>query len=74
VKSKNSLVTAALLAAAVYAMLWAGFAVHWAWLDTADSWTLRWFHDVGVARPSWVASWRAVSDILSPTSLRMLPP
>jgi membrane-associated phospholipid phosphatase len=41
VKSKNSLVAAAslvavaLLAVAVYVMLWVGFVVHWAWLDTA---------------------------------------
>lgn len=78
VKSKNSLFAAAslaavaLLAVAVYVMLWLGFVVHWAWLDTAESWTLRQFHDFGVARPSWVDFWRAVSDILSPTSLRIL--
>jgi undecaprenyl-diphosphatase len=72
VKSKNSQITAALLAAAVYVLLWMGFVVPWAWLDSADSWTLRQFHDFGVVRPGWVDFWRAISNILSPTSLRIL--
>jgi len=72
VKPKNSLVAAALPAVAVYLMAWAAFVFHWGWLDAADAWTLRQFHDFGMSRPRWVDFWRVVSDILSPTSLRFL--
>lgn len=72
VVSRKALLYAGLLAAGIYALLWVAVAAEWAWLAAADDWALGQFHDVGADRPGWVGFWRAVSDILSPTVLRIL--
>ena len=62
----------AAVAVLTYAVLWLALAGKWAWLDNVDTWTLRQFHDFGVNRPGWVEFWRLVSDVLSPTTLRIV--
>jgi undecaprenyl-diphosphatase len=70
--STKVLVAAGLLAAGVYALLWLAVATDWRWLDVADSWVLRQFHDGSAHHPGWIGFWRAVSDVLSPTVLRIV--
>ncbi len=72
VTPNKALSVAALLAAAVYGMLWVGVADHWSWLESADTWTLQRFHDHGVMHPAWVTFWRLVSDVFSPNALRIV--
>lgn len=66
------LISAGLLAGMLYALLWIGVAANWAWLDAADNWVLRQFHDAGATRPGWIRFWEAVSDVFSPTALRIV--
>jgi membrane-associated phospholipid phosphatase len=70
--SRKVLVAAGLLAAGVYALLWLAVGADWRWLDVADSWVLRQFHDAAAHHPGWIGFWRAVSDVLSPTVLRIV--
>lgn len=65
VSSRKWLFIAGLLAAVVFGGLSLAVGMHWSWLEAADSWVLRPFHDVGVGHPGWVSSWRAVSDVLT---------
>ncbi len=70
--SKKALVAAGLPAVAVYALMWTGVGLHWGWLAAVDHWTLGRFHDVNVANTGWTGFWRAVSDLLGPSALRVL--
>ncbi len=59
-------------AATLYVLLWIAVAGNWAWLDGADNWILRQFHRVGAHQAGWIGFWEAVSDVLSPTALRVV--
>jgi membrane-associated phospholipid phosphatase len=60
------------LAGAVYLSMWLGWAMHWAWLDRADSWTLDAFHGIGVDHPGWVTFWQVLCTVLGPTAFRIV--
>lgn len=72
VTSRKALLSAGLLAAATYLLLWLAVSVNWSGLTVADSWVLRQFHDAGAHHPAWTGFWQAVSDVLSPTALRIV--
>ena len=72
VVSRKVLISAGLLAGMLYALLWIGVAANWAWVDAADNWVLRQFHDEAATRPGWIRFWEAVSDVFSPTALRIV--
>ena len=72
VVSRKALVRVIVLAATLYVLLWVAVAGNWAWLDGADNWLLRQFHRVGAHQAGWIGFWEAVSDLLSPTALRVV--
>ena len=62
----------AVLAAAVYAVLWFGFAHGWGWIAAGDGSALQAAHGFGVHRPGWIGFWNVVSTVLSPTAMRIV--
>lgn len=72
VTSSKALLSVGLLIAVIYLLLWLAVSVNWPWLEVADNWVLRQFHDAGEHRPAWTLFWQAVSDVLSPTALRIM--
>jgi membrane-associated phospholipid phosphatase len=70
-KHNAQLVTLAVVAAAIYAAMWIGYVQNWAWLDAADSRSLRILHDYGVARPGWVHFWDVFCTVLGPAAFRL---
>lgn len=62
----------AVLAAALYLVLWVGVSLHWSWLESGDAWTLDRFHRFGVSHPAWISTWQALSDLFSPAVLRFV--
>jgi membrane-associated phospholipid phosphatase len=69
---KAWLLASAVLAVAVYAMLWIGYASHWNWVTTVDSSLLEIMHRHGVAHPGWVTAWNVFCTVLGPTAFRLL--
>jgi membrane-associated phospholipid phosphatase len=62
----------AALAAACFAVLWVGFAVHWEWLRTIDSAVLDPLHSYGVKHPAWVRFWDALCTVFGPGTFRLV--
>lgn len=62
----------AVLAVAVYAVLWFGFAHGWGWIAAGDQSALQATYGFGAHRPSWIGFWNAVSTVLSPTAMRVV--
>lgn len=69
---KAWLIVSAILAVAVYALMWIGCASHWNWLMTIDSSWLDSLHRYGVAHPGWVTAWNVFCTVLGPTVFRLL--
>jgi membrane-associated phospholipid phosphatase len=69
---KYRLIASAAIAAAVYALMWIGYASQWNWLTTIDSSWLDIGHRYGVAHPGWVSAWNAFCTVLGPTAFRLL--
>ncbi len=62
----------ALIAVAVYLLMWLGYRQGWGWLDTVDSWLLSMSYDVGVKHPVWVRSWDGLCTAFAPLTFRLL--
>ncbi len=70
--SRNTwLITSALMAVAVFALMWIGYASNWHWLATIDTSGLNIGHDYAVAHPGWVSAWNAFCTALGPTVFRL---
>lgn len=69
---KTWLIVSAVLAVAVYALMWIGYASHWNWLMTIDSSWLEAMHRYGIAHPGWVTAWNVFCTVLGPTVFRLL--
>jgi membrane-associated phospholipid phosphatase len=69
---KTWLMVSAVLAVAVYALMWIGYAVQWNWLMTIDSSWLDNLHRYDVAHPGWVTAWNVFCTVLGPTVFRLL--
>jgi len=72
VTRKARLIGAVITAFAVYAALWIGITGDWRWLAAIDDGSLQLFYDYGATHPGWVSFWVAVSDVFSPTAMRIL--
>jgi undecaprenyl-diphosphatase len=68
---KSWLTASAVLAVAVYALMWIGYTSHWTWLATFDSSWLDVGHRFGLAHPSWVTAWDVFCTVLGPTVFRL---
>jgi len=62
----------AVVAAALYALMWAGYSQQWGWLDRADWALLNSAHDIAIKHPLWVRFWDGLSFALGPGPLRLL--
>ncbi|OBB90292.1 phosphatase PAP2 family protein [Mycobacterium sp. 852002-40037_SCH5390672] len=62
----------AVLAAAVYALLWVGYCRGWAWLHRMDWSLLNAARDMAVKHPVWLRFWEAVSYVLGPVPMSLL--
>lgn len=58
-------------AVAVYAVMWAGWAMGWAWVAAMDRFALDPLHRYGVDHPGWVAAWDVFCTLLGPTAFRL---
>jgi undecaprenyl-diphosphatase len=61
------MIVSAVLAVAVYALMWIGYASEWNWLTTMDSFWLDIGHRYAVAHPGWVTAWNVFCTVLGPT-------
>ena len=68
---KRWLAASAVLAVAVYALLWTGYALQWNWLTALDSTALRLSYPRGDAPPAWVQTWDVFCTVLGPGAFRL---
>jgi undecaprenyl-diphosphatase len=61
----------ALLAAAVYATMWCGWALGWSWVVGPDASTLAVGRRIGVEHHAWVTFWNAWCTVFSPVTIRL---
>ncbi|BBZ26363.1 phosphatase PAP2 family protein [Mycolicibacterium madagascariense] len=62
----------AVLAGAVYAVMWVGWSQGWHWVVATDAATLRPAYRIGVAHHGWVTFWNVWCSVFSPLSFRAL--
>ncbi|MEE2853134.1 MAG: phosphatase PAP2 family protein [Actinomycetota bacterium] len=62
----------AVLAAAVYATMWAGYCRHWTWLYRMDWSVLNAARGVALKHPQWLRFWEGVSYALGPVPMSAL--
>lgn len=65
-------VIAAVGAVIVYAAMWIGYVQNWAWLDSVDTESLRFFYDFGATRSGWVSFWNIFCTVFGPTGFRLM--
>lgn len=68
---KPWLIASVVVAAAVYATMWIGYALNWAWLDAVDTDLLQAFHNIGASRPGWVSFWVVFCTVFGPNGFRV---
>ncbi|MGA5462049.1 phosphatase PAP2 family protein [Mycobacterium sp. NPDC050041] len=66
------LIASALVAVAIYAALWVGFAQGWHWQQAMDSAALDPLHRFGSAHPAWVTGWDVYCTVVNPVVIRIL--
>ncbi len=62
----------ALIAVAVYALMWMGYGLHWAWLAAFDDAGLTVPYRYGASHPAWVTGWDVFCTVLSPVTFRIV--
>lgn len=62
----------AVLAAAVYAVMWAGYCRQWTWMHRMDWSLLNAARDIALKHPLWVRFWEGVSYALGPVPMSAL--
>ena len=68
---KAWLIGSAAVAAALYVLMWTGFASHCNWLNATDSASLKTLHIYAAAHPGWVNAWNVFCTIFGPTGFRL---
>jgi undecaprenyl-diphosphatase len=71
-RRKTWLIASAVLAVAVFALMWIGYASNWRWLATIDSSLLDIGHRYAGDHSGWVTAWNAFCTVLGPTAFRLL--
>jgi membrane-associated phospholipid phosphatase len=69
---KTWIVGLVVVALAVYAVLWIGYALRWQWLDAIDTSALEALHRYGIAHPGWVTLWDVICTVFGPSAFRLL--
>lgn len=60
------------MALAVFALMWVGYAQHWAWVTAADAAGLGPMHRFGLDHPAWVMGWNIYCTVFGPTVFRLI--
>ncbi len=72
-RKKTWLIASVVVAVAVYATMWVGYALNWAWLDAVDTDLLQAFHNFGAKRPpEWVQFWVVFCVVFGPNGFRVV--
>lgn len=66
------LIGTAAVGGVLYAAMWLGWTLGWAWLAAVDSAALDPAHRIGVEHIAWVTFWNALCNVLSPVTFRLL--
>ena len=66
------LASTAVVAVALYVVLWIGWSREWMPLVTVDDAALAITHRFGLAHPGWVSAWNALCTVFSPLTFRVL--
>lgn len=69
---RRRLIGSALVAVAVFALMWVGYAQQWTWVAAFDAAGLDPMHRIGVAHPGWVSGWNIWCTVFGPTVLRLV--
>jgi undecaprenyl-diphosphatase len=69
---KTWLIGSIIVAVVVYAAMWIGYALNWAWLDAVDTALLQSFHNIGASRPGWVSFWVVFCVVFGPIGFRVV--
>lgn len=69
---RSWLISTAVAAVVIYALMWLGYAHNWMWLTRFDAWALQPMHRLGVAHPGWVSAWNAFCTVLGDNAFRLL--
>lgn len=64
------LIGTAVLAAAVFALMWVGYVRHWGWLVELDARGLAGPYRYGSAHPAWVTAWDVFCAVFGPVTFR----
>ncbi|BBY18161.1 phosphatase PAP2 family protein [Mycolicibacterium litorale] len=70
--NRKWLIGSAVLAAAVFALMWIGYTQRWSWVTAMDSAALEACYRFGAAHPGWVRAWDVYCTVLGPTVLRLV--
>lgn len=62
----------ALLAAAIYVLLWVAWAHRWSWVAGLDTPVLTGAHDFAAGHPGWVTGWDVFCTVLGPGAFRLV--
>ncbi|AKS30908.1 phosphatase PAP2 family protein [Mycolicibacterium goodii] len=70
-RTRGLLITTAVLAAVVYALMWFGYRAGWGWLIAFDDAGLDPAFRFGTGHPAWVTAWDVFCTVLGPYAFRM---
>lgn len=70
-RNRGLLITTAVLAVAVYVLMWIGYRLGWAWLVAFDEAGLDPAFRFGTEHPAWVAAWDVFCTVLGPYAFRI---
>ncbi|MGV0743701.1 phosphatase PAP2 family protein [Mycolicibacterium sp. XJ870] len=66
------LIASAVVAVALYALLWVGYGLHWNWLVELDDAGLAGPFRYGTAHPAWVTGWDVFCTVFGPMAFRLV--
>lgn len=69
-RTRGLLIASALVAVAVYALMWIGYRSGWPWLVSFDDAGLDPAFRFGTEHPAWVTAWNVFCTVLGPYSFR----
>ncbi|MBU8819039.1 phosphatase PAP2 family protein [Mycolicibacterium goodii] len=70
-RTRGLLITTAVSAVAVYALMWVGYRSGWAWLVAFDDAGLDPAFRYGTEHPAWVTGWDVFCTVLGPYAFRI---
>ncbi len=69
---KSWVIASVVVAVAIYAAMWVGYALNWGWLDVVDTDLLQAAHNIGAKNPGWVSFWVVFCTVFGPNGFRVV--